>query len=462
MSKKRTKVKKKHTRYSIISLVGLLIIYVCMVLYFNNHFYFRTTINGIKASGKTVEEVNKEIEQEVNTYTLQLEGRDGSKEQISAKDFNLKYNRNDAIKNLKDNENPFNIFKGIFKKKEYQIPRTISYAEDKLKEITDKMIFFNKNKIVNPKDSSLKYTEKGYEIIPEVMGNKVKEDVLYREIKSAILKNKNILNLDKDNCYDNPKHTSKSNEVIKAKKTMDKYLQAVITYDIRGNKEVVNAPKIKDLIKTDENFNAVVDKDKVRSYIDNLAYTYNTVGKTRNLVTPSGNHIKVSGGSYGWAIDRSKETENLVQAIQEGKTINKKPSYAQTTPFTGDDDIGNSYVEIDLTQQHLWVYKNGNVVVDGNVVTGNVSLNHATPEGVYKIDYKERNATLKGEDYATPVKFWMPFNGGIGMHDANWRTEFGGSIYKNSGSHGCVNCPPALAQTIFENIEAGTPVICHN
>ncbi|MEG0215435.1 MAG: L,D-transpeptidase, partial [Hungatella sp.] len=77
------------------------------------------------------------------------------------------------------------------------------------------------------------------------------------------------------------------------------------------------------------------------------------------------------------------------------------------------------------------------------------------------LTYKERNATLKGENYATPVSYWMPFNGNIGMHDAGWRSSFGGSIYKTGGSHGCVNLPPAAAKTIFENIEKGIPVLCY-
>lgn len=55
----------------------------------------------------------------------------------------------------------------------------------------------------------------------------------------------------------------------------------------------------------------------------------------------------------------------------------------------------------------------------------------------------------------------MPFNGGIGIHDAIWRSQFGGNIYKTNGSHGCVNAPPYLAQKIFENIEPGTPIVCY-
>ncbi len=460
MSKGRTK-SKNHIRPRVIGLLSILIIYLCMVLYFKNHFYFRTTINGIKASGKTVEEVNKEMESEVKNYTLQLEGRDGSKEKILAKDFNLKYNTNNEIQKLKDAENPFNIFKAILVKKDLKMPRTISYDEELLKQHINKTVFFNENKITNPKNASLNFTGKEYAITAEVMGNKVNKDNLIKEIKNAIVTNKEVINLEQSNCYENPKYTSKSKEVIEAKNTMDKYLQAVITYDIRGNKEVVNASKINNWLKTDEKFKPYVDKEKVRAYIDNLAYTYNTVGITRNFVTASGANVKVSGGSYGWAINRSKETESLVQAITEGKTINKKPSYAQTTPYTGSDDIGNTYVEIDLTKQHLWFYKNGSVIADGDIVTGNVSLKYATPEGVYKLEYKEKNSVLRGEDYAAPVDFWMPFNGGIGMHDASWRKEFGGNIYQNGGSHGCVNCPPALAQIIFETIEPGTPIICH-
>lgn len=56
----------------------------------------------------------------------------------------------------------------------------------------------------------------------------------------------------------------------------------------------------------------------------------------------------------------------------------------------------------------------------------------------------------------------MPFNGNIGLHDATWRSTFGGTIYKTSGSHGCVNLPPAVAKTIFENIAAGVPVLCYH
>ena len=56
------------------------------------------------------------------------------------------------------------------------------------------------------------------------------------------------------------------------------------------------------------------------------------------------------------------------------------------------------------------------------MVTGDVSKKDSTPTGVYRIQYKEKNYVLKGEGYSVTVNVFMPFNGGIGIHDAIWRT----------------------------------------
>ena len=150
-----------------------------------------------------------------------------------------------------------------------------------------------------------------------------------------------------------------------------------------------------------------------------------------------------------------------MENIKNGEEIKKEPIYTQTALGTRDDDIGNTYVEINLTTQSLWFYKDGKLIVQGDVVTGNVSRGNGTPQGTYILNYKQKNATLKGSNYSSDVKYWMPFNCNIGIHDASWRSDFGGEIYKTSGSHGCVNAPEYLAKKIYENIEAGTPIICY-
>jgi lipoprotein-anchoring transpeptidase ErfK/SrfK len=92
-------------------------------------------------------------------------------------------------------------------------------------------------------------------------------------------------------------------------------------------------------------------------------------------------------------------------------------------------------------------------------VTGNTSLGRGTPQKVCYVYYKQRNRVLRGEDYETPVSYWMAVYGNIGIHDASWRSKFGGSIYKSSGSHGCINTPTNIVSQMYDMVEVGTPVI---
>ena len=119
-------------------------------------------------------------------------------------------------------------------------------------------------------------------------------------------------------------------------------------------------------------------------------------------------------------------------------------------------------MEINLTAQHLFVYKDGEKVLETDFVSGNASTNMNTPDGVYGITYKERYSVLVGETYESTVAYWMPFNGDIGLHDAIWKTQFGSDFYKTDGSHGCINLPYLTAKKIYSYVEKGTAVICYN
>ena len=74
---------------------------------------------------------------------------------------------------------------------------------------------------------------------------------------------------------------------------------------------------------------------------------------------------------------------------------------------------------------------------------------------------KQKNRVLRGPNYRTPVKFWIPVRGAIGIHDAKWRDEFGGDIYLTDGSHGCVNTPMDAVEKLYEMVEIGTPCVMY-
>ena len=127
-------------------------------------------------------------------------------------------------------------------------------------------------------------------------------------------------------------------------------------------------------------------------------------------------------------------------------------------------DVMNQ-VEINLSSQNVKFVRNGEVIWSAPCVTGGPG--YRTPTGIFNINYKTMNTVLKGKnadgtDYESPVRYWMPFNGNIGMHDANWRSSFGGNIYKTNGSHGCINLPPSVAKELYGYVEKGTPVICYH
>lgn len=459
---KRQKHKSnKNKKNMIICFSIFMSMYLGVSAYFMNHFYFGTKINGINVAGKTVKQADELISSSISTYTLELQGRDGKNEEIKGTNIALTYDPKDKVTDLKDNQNPLAWITSIFSKSHTNLDELVKFDENLLKEQINKLSYFDSKNIVEPKNADFNYIDDTYEIEKEVMGNKIIKENLYENVKSSILKGDTLLNLGNTNSYEDPKYVANSNEVLEAKKLLDKYTSMKITYTFGSKQETVDGSVINKWLETDENMNVVFNEKKMRSYIDSLAREYNTFGNTRDFLSSSGKTIQVSGGNYGWIIDKTKEVKDLIEIIKKGQDVTKEPAYSQTAVSREKNDIGNTYVEIDMTKQHVWFYKNGALVTEGDVVTGNLNNNCGTPVGVYRLNYRERNATLKGENYAAPVNFWLPFNGNIGLHDASWRDKFGGEIYKTSGSHGCVNAPYELANKIFDNIESGTPVVCY-
>ncbi len=123
--------------------------------------------------------------------------------------------------------------------------------------------------------------------------------------------------------------------------------------------------------------------------------------------------------------------------------------------------VGSTYVEISIRSQHMWLYKNGKLIVETDVVTGNNDGAHNTPKGYHNIYSRARNTTLSGPGYSSFVEYWMAFCGGCGIHDASWRSEYGGNIYNGNGSHGCVNTPRSAVAKIWSNTGWDTPVIIY-
>lgn len=485
----------------IILIASLFLIYLIISLYFINHFFFNTKINNINFSLKPYSKFEEIIKDSIETYKLEIiersedgnieeskeveesgdknkEKRDELKEKngvieensdinikkdlkkIGGKDINIQYNKKNSMYKVYKNQNLFKWISGLFNKEEYHVDDLFVYDKENLKNKISELNCVNKE-IIEPENVKFKYSDGLYEVIEEVYGNKINIEKLNEAIEISILNGNKILDLNEKNCYINPIYTLNSDKTFETKSTLNKYVKSKIVYMFGSESEILDGNLINEWLSIDENLEVVINERSVKEYVKGLSKTYNTVGITRNFKTSTGKTVDVKGGYYGWKINVENETKDLVENIKLGSLIEKEPIYTQEALYRDENDIGNTYVEINITKQHLWFYKNGKVITQGSIVTGAPNKGYDTKNGTYMLNYKEKESTLSGQNYEAKVKYWMPFNGNVGIHDASWRSSFGGQIYKRNGTHGCVNSPLYLAKTIFENIEEGTPIICY-
>lgn len=427
--------------------------------------YFpNTKINGVDASGKTIAEVRELIAAGIDGYVLTIEERGDKTEQISKEDINLHSVFDGSLEKILFAQNPSEWLKYQFSPSVYEIETMIAYDETALEEKVNSLDCMNPELMIKPENARISdYIEnQGYTIVPEVPGTAVIPETVKNGISDAILNLKEKVSLEEIGAYEAPELTRDDERMTGLLETMNRYAAVTVTYQFGDKQEVLNGSRIREWLTVNSDNSVSVDSEQVAAFVSELAAAYNTSNKAKTLKTSYGPTITVSGGTYGWRINQSEEAAALEAIIVSGESQTREPVYAQKAASHGANDYGDTYVEINLTAQHLFYYKDGVKVVESDFVSGSLSKGWGTPAGTYPLTYKQRDATLKGENYRTPVDYWMPFNGGIGMHDATWRGTFGGTIYKTSGSHGCINLPHSVAKKIFENIQAGTPVICYN
>ena len=465
MRKRRTKVKSKlnkKTRIALISLGSLLSIYLGISLFFVNHFTFGTKIDGIDVAGNNVKEVESKFENKIKDYSLTLNERNGNSETIKADDIGLKYASSGEIKKILKEQSAFSWIIGIFKDRDYENLDELSYDKDMFLSTLSNLNCVKGEDIEAPKSAYLKFKNSRYVIVPEEKGNTVNKEILTKEVSKAVLNGSTSIDIDKKGCYEKPKYTANNKKVKECLQTLNKYMLSEITYK-KGQKSITcDKNTTNKWIDIDDDFNISVNEYKVSSFVDKVAGVFNTYQDTRDFKTSNGNVIKVAGGDYGWILDKTSTKSEIQKALLEGKKVTLEPKFSQEAASESGNDYGNSYIEISFVQQHLWLYKEGKMIFETDIVSGSIANNCATPPGTYYIKYREKNATLKGEGYQTHVSFWMPFNGNIGLHDSStWRSEWGGNIYVNGGSHGCINLSYEAAEKIFNSIKAGYPVICY-
>ena len=461
-----------------------------------------TTFNGEDIAGKTAEEVTKENASKFSTANKKVEIKEKGEVSINTTLEDLGYSfDSDSLKKLMDDAydeqkgNVITLLRTLAGGYEIYSDEAYTFDESKFDSVVASSNL--KDPRIETEDPSivLDESQNAYVVKSGVQGNMIDDKKMQEAVKDAIdetVRKGSIpdeIDVDiPDSVYTSVAPVGDETEMkkeadaktlaMRKQQTLDKVKASSITYTFGSQTESLTSDTFMSWVSVDDNLNVVFDDDAVTAYVTQLSATYNTRYKTRTFHTTGGLDITIPDGDneYGYSIAPNAEKEEIEKDLQTGQNTTREPIYNSTNDYgnpvylarEGTDDLAGTYVEVDLTKQHLWFYKNGSLVVESDLVSGSVSANKQTKTGAFPLAWKQSPRVLTGDaasgsgSYSTEVQYWMPFYEGQGLHDASWRSSFGGDIYLTNGSHGCVNLPPAVAQTIYENIDVGTAIIIYN
>ena len=452
-------VRKKHKGLKITGIAVAMVIvsagaaYAGMSYYYSDKFFEGTSINGIDCSGKTAYEAEQKLAKTVENYSIEVDSRNLDPQTISGDQIGYSYVSDGSVLKLLKDQKPYEWIRGFFEKKSYTAAENTTYDKEKLKKQVKALNCAQKENQVAPENAYVAYGDSQFEIVPETEGSKLDFD-------------------SEPDVYVKADITSDNPDLQASLNACNNFTKASITYTFGDETETLDGNTIKDWLNFDEKGQLIMDdtsfRQHIADYVAQLAAAHDTVGTEREFQTTSGRTVSVYGSAYGWQIDQASEVAQLTQEIQSGTQTTREPVYSMTANAHGYNDIGNTYIEVDLSEQHMYFYQNGEDIFESDIVSGDMRYSdRQNPAGIYTIYYKKSPDVLRGKqlangkyEYEQPVTYWMPFNGGIGFHDANWQPYFGGDRFMEGGSHGCINMPPEKAAELYNIIDCNIPIVC--
>lgn len=478
MTKKKNNWYSNHKKPVLICgivVLVLLIVYLAGMLYYNDKFLNGTMVNGSDVGGMTLQKANDQLSKKVNGQSLKLIFNDGQSEVLQSAQLGVSYNKDNSLNQLMKNQNKWAWFIGFFKNEKNTLTDLIQISDENLTNGIASMEHAKEENQIASTDAYIQYKDGSFSIIEETLGSKFNIEELVKNIKVALSEGKQQLDVTKANGYVKPQVYKDDQDLNNQLKAANEYCLSAITYTTPKGKEIAldGSTLITWLSKQDDGSytkDESVFKEKLTAFVKELASQYNSIGATRTFTGKDGQSHTVSGGTYGFRVSTDSEVSALLKMINENKSENNRiPEHTGQLPSGENGGLGTTYLEINITKQHLWFVKDGSVVLESDFVSGKESdPTRLTPSGTYYIYNKERNRVLRGTkqpngkyEYESPVSYWMPFNKGIGLHDASWRSTFGRDIYINSGSHGCINLPTGFAGSLYSQIYVNLPVVVY-
>ncbi len=460
-----------------VSVAGLLILsYFIGAINYQDKFLPHTYINSLAVDGMTTEEAHNALLEEKEVKDLTLITPKGEEVIFPAQDFKAAYTIPTGSLDQAANEGNFNWVSKLFNSSEYAVKYDYTYSPDDLRAIIQNHNWGSETS----QNAKIVRSDSGqFEIIPETLGDQFDSDMLIKYVMAQLEAGKSTINMEESGCYEQFRAKVTEQDLQPDLEIYNRFANCNITFDFDDRKKYLDSDTIISwLLKKDDGsfvttsgHEIPVDQDAVAEFVSQMADETDTYGKDHEFYATLDGWITVpwtSASCYGWQINQKATVAQILNLIQDGQPVVVEPVYTDWgkgyTRKT--DDIGTTYIEVDISAQHFWYYRNNEVIMDYDVVSGTETMSsRRTPRGVCKIVGHAAGVVLGTyaiQGYEQWVDYWMPFNYlGCGFHDLS-RGAYGGSIYMYNGSHGCLNMRWSQAKHLYSEIEDGLPVIVHD
>ena len=447
----------------VISIILLLLagLYVWQSLTYKNRFLPQTTIGDLNVSGLTVKEANKKLTDEYSDLSFTITNQNETLQTIKKTEFGFQPDFATELTKWQTKQNSWAWPLSYFSKTKHTLAQA-AFDEAQLdarSEALQAELTTWSQQQTQTKNATLTRNDTGFSITPEVNGNSIDVTKAMDAIKQAVLDGKSTVDL--AGFVEKPTILSTDEALQKELATIEKVTNIEAYYKINGQTLQIPNDLIAQWVVYEDN-HVNLDRTKVQQYVSELGANYNTSSNGSTFQSSLRGEVHIPAGTLSWTISTESETDALIADILAGEAFTRSP-IAQGSASTSTPLIGNTYIEVDLVNQHMWYYQDGSLALETDVVTGKPTT--PTPPGVFYVWNKARDEVLRGFNddgtkYASPVKYWVPIDWtGVGIHDSDWQSAYGGQLWQTVGSHGCINTPPSVMAKLFDMIEVGTPVL---
>ncbi|MBR4513413.1 MAG: L,D-transpeptidase family protein [Lachnospiraceae bacterium] len=463
---KKNKKKKKGIRlwqlFIIVVLLTLTLVYFGGVLYFSKHFTPNSYMNGYNVGMCSVKEVEDKLALDRESYELNVYYI-GGEEKLKVGQGSLRTEFAAPVEDSLKLQNPFLWLGNIFSKDEFKAGYVAKFDKGILREYINGLEFMDVDQMRPSKNATVEMKDGEVVVTKAEQGNRLDIERTYEVIEQAINENAHSVDLYAYGCYVPPELTEDSPEIKELVRKCEDFLDLQCAVCFGDYKYIIPRDELSKIGYLSSNGTIQISQNNVESLTNRLYDKYATLEHPRIFTTHYGRVVTIEDGYYGWEFDPESLFSELYYSLTQKTDFEITPDFSSVGYYMDENgDIGNTYVEVDLSGQHVWMYVNGTIVAEADCVSG-MYPSMTTPAGIYPIDHKSSPAKLVGEnkEYETVVQYWIQFYPGIGLHDATWRGAFGGNIYTYDGSHGCVNLPYDAVATMYEYAEDGMPVILY-